>query len=147
MLHVLIFSCCSVFTTPLQMDPGRTKVSSFSDCSQLSSRQCRDEATYHRALHDLMPVYSGQSGCFLYVLSLVMTRGVEMVVGDMDDHRTTCKMKYSPTLLCFSHLKDTSLPLCCSNWKLWTLHSRTYESSACGTGGCTYVNIELRLYY
>lgn len=39
-------------------------------------------------------MFAGKAGCFLYLLSLVLTRGAQRVREDMDDLETTCKSTY-----------------------------------------------------
>lgn len=73
------------------MDPGNLILSSFAECTQLTVVRCCDEETFTRRLRGLMPVYAGSAGCFLYLLSLVVTRGAQRVREDMDDLNTTCK--------------------------------------------------------
>ena len=84
-----------------QMDPGSRVISKFLDCTHLTAKHCRDEETFKRHLRQLMPVYAGQAGCFLYLISTVMTRGAQRIREEMDDLENTC-MRSSAVVAIFS---------------------------------------------
>lgn len=106
------------------MDPGSHTFTKFADCAQLNVLRCPNEETFQHHLRALMSVYMGEAGCFLYLLSVVVTRGAQCIREEMDDLETTCNSQnllflcmwlFAVSVYCCNHYSQHNNHVYCFN--------------------------------
>ena len=81
----------STYATIYQVDAGSKTINSFSDCVTIKARRFKSEDYFRRTLRNMMTCYTESAGSFLYLISLVLTRGLQNIKEDMDDAEMTCE--------------------------------------------------------
>eukprot|EP00602_Paraphysomonas_sp_CaronLab_P009261 CAMPEP_0185036198 /NCGR_PEP_ID=MMETSP1103-20130426/28780_1 /TAXON_ID=36769 /ORGANISM="Paraphysomonas bandaiensis, Strain Caron Lab Isolate" /LENGTH=580 /DNA_ID=CAMNT_0027573637 /DNA_START=29 /DNA_END=1771 /DNA_ORIENTATION=- len=85
---------CKTDDAVYMVDPANESIFDIPSCSKLVVHECYSEVMFHELFNKLMPQYRSECGCFLFLLSLILTRGASVIRDDMDDSETSLIGQY-----------------------------------------------------